>query len=103
MISGLRVDEAETHRGTWRRFAACQDFDTNLFFPEEESDGADEQTEVAKSICAECPVGSQCLEFALSTNQPYGIFGGLTEAERRSLRRRRARQRRVELDRAQAS
>ncbi len=86
-------DELDT-RHAWRRLAACRDEDTDLFFPNGETGDALEQAELAKAICAGCPVRLECLEFALTTNQPYGIFGGLTEAERKSLRRRRVRERR---------
>jgi WhiB family redox-sensing transcriptional regulator len=80
--------------GGWRDDAACRSLDTNLFFPIGETGDAVHQTEAAKAICAVCPVQAECLEFAMSTNQQAGIFGGLNEHERRSLRRRRARQRR---------
>ena len=68
----------------WKERAACRDLDTSLFFPESESD-ADE----AKKVCATCPVREACLEFALVTRQNDGIWGGLTETERRRIRRRR--------------
>jgi WhiB family redox-sensing transcriptional regulator len=40
----------------------------------------------AKSVCRECPVRAQCLEFALDTNEKYGVWGGLSERERKALR-----------------
>ncbi len=49
----------------------------------------------AKSVCHECQVIEPCLEFAMETNQKYGIWGGLNEKERASLKRRRARSRRA--------
>ena len=49
----------------------------------------------AKAICQSCPVLAPCLEFAMDTNQKYGIWGGLTDKERASLKRRRARARRA--------
>ncbi len=82
------------HDQVWRQHAACRDMDTDLFFPNGETGDALEQAEAAKAVCARCPVREECLEFALVTNQQYGIFGGLTETERKSLRRRRARERR---------
>ncbi len=78
----------------WRRAAACRDLDTDLFFPRGETGAPLEQTVVAKAVCSGCPVRVPCLEFAMATRQEYGIFGGLTEQERRSLARRRARARR---------
>lgn len=70
---------------TWREAAACSGSDTALFFPigdEEES------AEAAKAVCAACPVAEACLQYALSTNQTEGVWGGMTGAERRRLRRR---------------
>lgn len=53
-----------------------------------------EQAGEAKAICAQCPVRAACLEFAIATNQPYGIWGGANASERRSIRRRRLAERR---------
>jgi WhiB family redox-sensing transcriptional regulator len=79
--------------GGWRDRAECRNLDTNLFFPNGESGDAAALADAAKSVCTVCAVRTECLEFALDTNQPSGVFGGLTEDERRSLRRRRARDR----------
>ena len=81
-------------RQRWRPEAACRNVDTALFFPNGATGEALVQAQVAKAVCAGCAVRLECLEFAVATNQPYGIFGGLTEAERKSLQRRRTRQRR---------
>jgi WhiB family redox-sensing transcriptional regulator len=67
----------------WREDAACRGVDTDVFFP-----ATDEEAEEAKAICASCPVRKECLEFALQTRQEDGVWGGLTETERRRLRRR---------------
>ena len=82
----------ETER--WRRAAACRNMDTELFFPRGETGAPLEQTVAAKAVCSGCEVRIACLEFAMATRQEYGIFGGLTEQERRTLARRRARARR---------
>jgi WhiB family redox-sensing transcriptional regulator len=79
----------------WFRRAACHALPTELFFPAGElDDQAVEQAEEAKAVCAVCPVRVACLEFAIATNQPYGIWGGANTSERRSLRRRRQAERR---------
>src|ERR671928_7011 len=79
----------------WRQRAACRDLPTELFFPAGElEDQAVEQAEEAKAVCMQCPVRTACLEFALLTNQPYGIWGGANASERRSIRRRRQAERR---------
>jgi WhiB family transcriptional regulator, redox-sensing transcriptional regulator len=64
--------------------AACRGADTSIFFPV-----SDSQAGAAKAICAECPVQDACLEHALETHQPDGIWGGLTPIERHRLVRRR--------------
>jgi len=43
--------------------------------------------QAAKKMCAQCPIKMQCLEYALETRQPYGVWGGLTAKERRGLRK----------------
>jgi WhiB family transcriptional regulator, redox-sensing transcriptional regulator len=74
-------------KASWRLAAACRPTDPELFFPPSESGKAREQIAEAKAICAGCPVRRQCLEFALRTRQTHGIWGGLTELERRPGRR----------------
>jgi WhiB family transcriptional regulator, redox-sensing transcriptional regulator len=86
-----RPDEQEGpgwDEGGWRARAACRDEDPELFFPIGSTGPVLAQIAEAKEVCARCPVREACLDFALSTGQAYGIWGGLTEDERRSLRRR---------------
>jgi WhiB family redox-sensing transcriptional regulator len=75
----------------WRAKAACLDEDPELFFPTGSTGPALEQIAAAKAVCQRCPVITQCLQWALKTNQDAGIWGGLTEDERRALRRKRQR------------
>ncbi len=82
----------------WQEDAACREFDNVLFFGEDfgESELERQAREAhAKAVCQRCPVIEACLEFAMDTNQKYGIWGGLTDKERASLKRRRARARRA--------
>ena len=72
---------------TWRNLAICRDTDPDLFFPVGTTGYALVQIDRAKQVCAECPVNSECLEYALETNQDSGIWGGTSEEERRQLRR----------------
>lgn len=100
----LSVVDATWNNTAWRQDRACADMDPNLFFPIGLMGDAIDQTNLAKSICAQCPVRGQCLEFALRTHQDYGIWGGRTEDERRVMRRnRRAAARRAATAAAQAS
>lgn len=74
----------------WRVRAACRDSAPDLFFPIGATGLALEQIEAAKAVCARCPVRTECLEFALETNQEAGVWGGTSEEERRHLRRERS-------------
>jgi WhiB family redox-sensing transcriptional regulator len=70
----------------WRDGAACREADPELFFPDIRSARA--QVMTAKLICRSCPVTTACLSWALASGQEHGIWGGLTEDERRRLNRR---------------
>ncbi len=72
----------------WRTRSICRDTDPDLFFPVGTTGQALVQIERAKEVCAECPVHDECLQYALDTNQDSGIWGGLSEEERRNIRRR---------------
>jgi WhiB family redox-sensing transcriptional regulator len=72
----------------WQVRAACRGPETWLFFPPahpERKDEREEREARAKAICARCPVRADCLDFAVRTREPYGIWGGLTELERQQL------------------
>lgn len=75
----------------WRPRALCRDSDTNVFFPVGVTGEAIDLIDAAKAVCAACPVRAECLEFALVTNQQYGVWGGASEEERLALRRERRR------------
>ncbi|GLY64695.1 WhiB family transcriptional regulator [Amycolatopsis taiwanensis] len=72
----------------WRHRAACREEDPELFFPVSELGPGARQVAQAKSVCARCPVRAECLEYALENGLDHGIFGGLTEEERRQVRSR---------------
>jgi WhiB family transcriptional regulator, redox-sensing transcriptional regulator len=72
---------------SWRDGALCRDTDPELFFPVGTTGQALVQIAAAKKVCGECPTAAECLEFALTTNQDSGIWGGTSEEERRKLRR----------------
>ena len=77
----------------WRHRAACRDEDPELFFPIRTTGPALMQVEDAKAVCRRCDVVESCLTWALDNGQDAGVWGGLAEDERRSLKRRRARAR----------
>ena len=72
---------------TWIHRARCASEDPDLFFPVGSTGPFLEQIGRAKAVCRLCPVRAECLEWALATDQRAGIWGGLTEEERRDLRR----------------
>jgi WhiB family redox-sensing transcriptional regulator len=71
----------------WQLLGACRGADASLFFlPEAERGGRKRRREqAAKAICRRCPVVAQCLQFALETGEPYGVWGGKTPEERDAL------------------
>ena len=71
----------------WRKSAACKDTDPDLFFPIGTTGQAIDQIEAARAVCISCDARDACLEFALSTNQESGVWGGTSEEERRKLRK----------------
>ena len=79
----------------WRSKAACLEEDPELFFPIGNTGPALEQIEQAKKVCARCEVVDTCLQWAIESGQDAGVWGGLSEDERRALKRRNARARRA--------
>lgn len=79
-------------KGWWRPKAACKGMDTDtIFYPEHPHTSAGD---AARAVCEGCPVRKECLEWAMATHEPDGIWGGRTWRQRRRLgadRRRRAR------------
>jgi WhiB family redox-sensing transcriptional regulator len=76
--------QAEGIDMAWQDFANCRGADPDLFFPER---GA--STRTAKGICRECSVQEDCLEFAIVSSEKFGIWGALSERERRKIRKER--------------
>lgn len=98
---GAATMAAENWEVGWQWRAACRGDDAAVFFPphhlEKKRDKLAREAQ-AKILCSGCPVRVECLEFAVRTREPYGVWGGLNELERRSLIRDReagARARRV--------
>ncbi|GAA2154372.1 WhiB family transcriptional regulator [Kitasatospora kazusensis] len=77
----------------WRHRAVCREEDPELFFPVGETGPALLQIKEAKGVCRRCPVMEQCLTWALETGQDAGVWGGMSEGERRAMKRRAARNR----------
>ena len=78
----------------WQYEAACRGEDSEMFFAPnyfEKKEEKDVREAHAKAICVGCPVRIDCLEYALRTREPHGIWGGLNEVERKALLRERDR------------
>jgi WhiB family redox-sensing transcriptional regulator len=96
---GARV--ADTHRlpgaalehWAWQLRAVCRGMPTDAFFHPDYERGPERQRREAwaKAICAQCPVIDACRRHALTVDEPYGVWGGLSESEREALTARRLR------------
>lgn len=84
-VAGLySVNEADLEgEFAWQTDALCAQTDPEAFFPEKGGSTRD-----AKRVCEACPVSGQCLDYAMANDEKFGIWGGLSERERRRLRRR---------------
>ena len=87
----MRIVEESLDR-SWQEYANCLGVDPDLFFPER---GA--STREAKEVCRGCVVRDECLEYALHNSEKFGIWGGMSERERRRIRRQRALERQAAL------
>lgn len=79
-FAGQDSDDVEL---TWQERALCAQTDPEAFFPEKGG-----STREAKKVCVSCEVRAECLEYALENDERFGIWGGLSERERRKLKRR---------------
>lgn len=71
----------------WTAKAACRDVDPELFFPISTVGPLQTQVEAAKQVCRSCPAINQCLEWALTSDERWGVWGGTSEEERRRMSR----------------
>ena len=74
----------------WQKQAVCASVEPELFYPAPQEHVRRRQ---AKAVCKSCPVVNECLQWALESGQDHGVWGGLSEDERRTLKRRNARAR----------
>lgn len=77
-----RVEPDDDGTLAWQTDALCSQTDPEAFFPEKGGSTRD-----AKRICTSCDVRGECLEYALNNDERFGIWGGLSERERRKLKR----------------
>ena len=81
----LEILDGEAEELMWQERALCAQTDPEAFFPEKGG-----STREAKRVCLSCDVRGDCLEYALHHDERFGIWGGLSERERRRIRRQRA-------------
>ncbi|TFD29421.1 WhiB family transcriptional regulator [Cryobacterium cryoconiti] len=82
-VPGVRTDAGDGDPLSWQSDSLCAQTDPEAFFPEKGGSTRD-----AKKICSSCEVRTQCLQYALANDERFGIWGGLSERERRKLRKR---------------
>jgi WhiB family redox-sensing transcriptional regulator len=82
-VPGVRPGAGDDNPLAWQSDALCAQTDPEAFFPEKGGSTRD-----AKKICTGCEVRGECLEYALANDERFGIWGGLSERERRKLRKR---------------
>jgi WhiB family transcriptional regulator, redox-sensing transcriptional regulator len=87
------ASQTEDTDGDWRHRAECRFEDPELFFPTGNTGPALLQIEEARAVCRDCVVVDACLKWALGTGQDAGVWGGMSEDERRALKMRSARSR----------
>ena len=81
-VPGVRRAVEEDNPLAWQADALCAQTDPEAFFPEKGG-----STREAKRICTRCEVRAECLEYALGNDERFGIWGGLSERERRRLKK----------------
>ena len=91
MCAACASQRMEERANGWQARAACRGEDSDIFYASDNyktNSRATEQArvEAAKAICACCPVVEECLDAALATHEQYGVWGGMTAAERERLR-----------------
>lgn len=82
-VAGIAI-----RRSDWQLRASCNGPESKFFFPPhyvERRDERDRRERRAKEICSTCVVRQECLDYALGIREQYGIWGGLSEMERRSV------------------
>ncbi|WP_272878798.1 WhiB family transcriptional regulator [Rothia nasisuis] len=80
--AGIYSTDGDDGELSWQADALCAQTDPEAFFPEKGGSTRD-----AKRVCNECPVREACLEYAMENDERFGIWGGLSERERRRLRK----------------
>jgi WhiB family redox-sensing transcriptional regulator len=78
------------YAGEWQAAGACVSADPEIFFPVSAGGASARQIEQARRVCARCPVRRECLDWAMSSGEMHGIWGGTTPEDRTRVRRKEA-------------
>ena len=73
---------------SWQTHGLCRTVDAAIFFPPahfEHKPEREAREKRAKAVCGECPVRGECLDWALTTREPHGVWGGYAESERKQI------------------
>ena len=81
------VTTAASPLSDWGKDGLCRQVETEIFFPEGVGGAVTAAVQKAKKVCGSCPVRQECLAWAVRTGQRYGVWGGLSQDERRELAR----------------
>lgn len=83
LTASIRTTDSDIEiNSTWKSRRQCRGMEPNFFFPHDSKD-----VEIAKEYCQGCPVINECLEYALENNIKDGVWGGMSESDRRRLKR----------------
>lgn len=74
-------------RKGWEKLALCRGKDNEIFFPDEAMPMTGKRIKSAKVMCKACPVSAECLFFAISNDERFGIWGGFSPRERKAIAR----------------
>jgi WhiB family redox-sensing transcriptional regulator len=83
IVTDELIEDGDEGELGWQERALCAQTDPEAFFPEKGG-----STREAKKVCIGCDVRGECLEYALANDERFGIWGGLSERERRKLKKR---------------
>jgi len=88
----MESNSSGSNDGSWRSRAECLKVNPEMFFPvpSESTHIGRREREEAKKVCQRCSVREQCLAYALKNNEDHGVWGGMTEGERRRLKQKGA-------------
>lgn len=86
MTTATRLATTLATSTDWMQDGLCRQVDADLFFPDSVGNAVRYQIARARTVCNRCPVLVECREYALATDQRFGVWGGLSEDERRALK-----------------